>query len=690
MQTGVVLWTMGGILLSFLLLPLSFCVGWAVLKYLLRALKVGDETLSEILLSPEGYLQSFCFGTILLLCIELLLLSFGLSWNATTALVLVAGGAAIGPSWGAFESAFRLAWRGASTINFALWILIIAILGPTLVGSLNGIVTPWVNNYGDLAWHLGIISSFAVGMNFPPEYQIFPGERLSYPFLVDFWTASTWWTASNTWALTFHFAFEWMVCWLLIYAALRGNRNWILPWTVLFGGGSSLLIFRLHPLLKTFQQSGGHAHSLLEQGFPWAPFLTTVWVTQRPALFGAAIFLCALGFFHRFLATYRFADPGEREDRLRAILFVLGIPLSLSVLVHTHLFGVVILYLAAWYFFGICLAAVKKGGWPSIQEQFYSGILFGLFLIPSLFFLPIIWGKRGIVSFTMSWNPWRWVEGKGVLSAVGNDFVLWLTNAEAWIICAGLLCLFLPRRRELASLFAIFVLMNFVRTSVWEWDQIKVFLGIYLAFMSVWAYAEKNFPESSPAVRKIQFAALLLIVPGLTEFSEAFFRLYQNYTVYSLVDLRLAETLRQITPRDAIIAAAPDHNSPVTLSGRKLFQGYNGTLSSHGLSYQSREEMTKSFTRLLHCVDEAERAVVAKDKCPQYLVWTERERRLWPGKDPKNFPELGKTAAIEIWRILPALPGATENIAPGPVSSVNDSLSQELSRSQAPNAQNPN
>jgi hypothetical protein len=46
------------------------------------------------------------------------------------------------------------------------------------------------NAYGDLAFHLGIITSFKEQQLFPPQYSIFPGIRMGYPFLVDSFTSS--------------------------------------------------------------------------------------------------------------------------------------------------------------------------------------------------------------------------------------------------------------------------------------------------------------------------------------------------------------------------------------------------------------------------------------------------------------------------------------------------------------------
>src|SRR5205085_6577891 len=42
------------------------------------------------------------------------------------------------------------------------------------------------NHLGDLPFHLGIITGFARGANFPPQHPEFAGARLTYPFIVDF------------------------------------------------------------------------------------------------------------------------------------------------------------------------------------------------------------------------------------------------------------------------------------------------------------------------------------------------------------------------------------------------------------------------------------------------------------------------------------------------------------------------
>jgi hypothetical protein len=53
----------------------------------------------------------------------------------------------------------------------------------------DGVYTGVLNNYGDLPFHLSVITRFAFGQNFPPEDPTFAGARFTYPFMTDFISA---------------------------------------------------------------------------------------------------------------------------------------------------------------------------------------------------------------------------------------------------------------------------------------------------------------------------------------------------------------------------------------------------------------------------------------------------------------------------------------------------------------------
>ena len=53
----------------------------------------------------------------------------------------------------------------------------------------TGLSTGLLNNFGDLPFHISVITSFAYGNNYPPEDPTFAGVRFTYPFISDFVSA---------------------------------------------------------------------------------------------------------------------------------------------------------------------------------------------------------------------------------------------------------------------------------------------------------------------------------------------------------------------------------------------------------------------------------------------------------------------------------------------------------------------
>ena len=52
-----------------------------------------------------------------------------------------------------------------------------------MIESPEGLATGVLNNFGDLPFHLSVITSFAYGNNFPPEDPTYAGVHFTYPFL---------------------------------------------------------------------------------------------------------------------------------------------------------------------------------------------------------------------------------------------------------------------------------------------------------------------------------------------------------------------------------------------------------------------------------------------------------------------------------------------------------------------------
>ena len=90
-----------------------------------------------------------------------------------------------------FEADWRITNRSKGEIfYYSAWIVLLIMLFSRVVMFYpDGLHTAPANNFGDLPFHFGVITSFAYGENLPPENPIFAGMRFTYPFLIDFLTA---------------------------------------------------------------------------------------------------------------------------------------------------------------------------------------------------------------------------------------------------------------------------------------------------------------------------------------------------------------------------------------------------------------------------------------------------------------------------------------------------------------------
>jgi hypothetical protein len=72
-----------------------------------------------------------------------------------------------------------------AAVAIVMWL----VFSRALLDKPDGIATGVLNNYGDLPFHISVITRFAFGQNFPPEDPTFAGVRFTYPFITDFISA---------------------------------------------------------------------------------------------------------------------------------------------------------------------------------------------------------------------------------------------------------------------------------------------------------------------------------------------------------------------------------------------------------------------------------------------------------------------------------------------------------------------
>ena len=82
---------------------------------------------------------------------------------------------------------------GIQLAYVAFYLVVAAILWRAfqraMIETPEGIFTGLLNNFGDLPFHLSVITGFSLGNNFPPQDPTYAGVRFTYPFLTDFVSA---------------------------------------------------------------------------------------------------------------------------------------------------------------------------------------------------------------------------------------------------------------------------------------------------------------------------------------------------------------------------------------------------------------------------------------------------------------------------------------------------------------------
>ncbi|HKG96755.1 MAG TPA: hypothetical protein VKA97_03030, partial [Pyrinomonadaceae bacterium] len=233
-----------------------------------------------------------------------------------------------------------------------------------------GISTGLLNNFGDLPFHLSVITSFAFGNNFPPEDPTYAGVRFTYPFLSDFVSAvfvrcganlrQSMFIENFILALSFiGLVHRWALVMLRdrlaaiitpLLVLLNGGMGWVLLFDKA-GKSESGLFGVLLDLPPSFTV-------IPETTWRWGNAISALLVPQRGFLMGLP--LATIAFTQWWLATEKARPPenlkeGRASDKKKSVgneptqtrplntrrMIAAGVAAGLLPLVHAHSFVVV-------------------------------------------------------------------------------------------------------------------------------------------------------------------------------------------------------------------------------------------------------------------------------------------------------------------------------------------------------------
>ncbi len=501
------------------------------------------------------------------------------------------------------ESIGYLLFYAATTV--ILW----KVFDRAVIEDETGISTGLLNNFGDLPFHLSVITSFAYGNNFPPEDPTYAGVSFTYPFLSDFASAIFVRCGASFRDATFIVSFPLALAfvglvhrWALVL--LRDKLAAILtPLLVLLNGGMGwVLLFSK----ATTDERGLWGVLVSQPSFTvipdsvwrWGNAVSALLVPQRGFLMGLP--LAVIAFTQWWLALEGESDAPKRQpargkqtkvssEPERPSRFPLptrrmiaaGVAAGLLPLVHAHSF-VVVMGMAA------CLALIK------IRWREW----FAFFAVASAIAIPqLLWSTLNSSVDASTFFAWELGWDRGT----ENPIVFWFKNTGIFIplIVTAILVKFdgyLVGKRLLLFYLPFtlcFIIPNFVKMAPWIWDNIKVLYYWWLASAPLVALLLAKLWQQS-SIRKV-IAVLLFVcvtLAGALDVLGIAFRSVR-YGIFDAAGVRFAERVKERTAPRSLIIHAPVHNTPIFLTGRRSLMGYPGHIWTHGLEFVQRESEIK-------------------------------------------------------------------------------------------------
>lgn len=479
--------------------------------------------------------------------------------------------------------------------------------------DINGAIhTGGSQNYGDLPYHIGAITSFTEGNNFPPQNPSYAGAKFTYPFVSDLISAGFVMVGSSIRASllvpNIAWAFSLLALLATFFTDLTGSRRAgrIGAALLFLSGGLGFAWF-----LNDYWQSGRGFFEFVNKltrdytindTFRWGNSMVVLFMTQRSLLLGMPITVIVLGWLWRvFTASDEELDSASTVGwKFPHVPLLVGGLAGLLPLIHLHslavLFVVTGVLLFArfdrvkwWLAFGagVCITALPELIW----------LMTGTATDAVKFFeWKFGWDKRsdGFV--------WFWFKNTGLvfpLLAAGIAIAILklrsLRSGEPDETAAAestrltrLLIFYIP--------FALFfIICNVAKLAPWEWDNIKVLIYWYVGSIPFMVLAVEKLLDAGKAGFAVGVLAVVVLVAAgsldvwRTVTGNVDMRIFEPEAV------RIADQIKKRTDPKAVIVNAPTFKSAVVLSGRQSLMRYSGHLNSHGINYVERESDVKQI-----------------------------------------------------------------------------------------------
>jgi hypothetical protein len=440
------------------------------------------------------------------------------------------------------------------------------------------------STYGDLAMHLGFISSIATQGTFPPMYSICPDMPVNYPFLCES-------VGSTIYLLGTSLRFATMVTasyaiLLVIMGVYCFFQEWlcearksVFAMLLFFVGGGfgfwyffDLLKDNPQNLTRLFTAFYETPTNFVPNGLRWVNPIADMMIPQRALLFGWSLLFPCLFLLHR-----------GAIKRDTSAFIPLGVLAGALPLIHTHSFlalGIV----SGFYLFRSFIKNEGKTQWFGYAK--YLGIVL-LLALPQLVFFTFK-QSGGFLKFHFNWANesdnyiWFYIKNFGLIALLSPVAFLAANKEEKGIVGGAIL---------------IWLIAEFIQFQPNPYDNNKLLFIAFLyacGLVGSWLFDAKDRLTRGAARNRLSIALLSAIVCA-TMFLSGGLTLGREYvSEYQLIDadqVAAAEFVKENTAPDATFLTYNNHNNCIAaLTGRNIVCGSGSYLFFHGVDYSAREQ----------------------------------------------------------------------------------------------------
>jgi hypothetical protein len=560
----------------------------------------------------------------------------------------------------------------------------------------NGGLFGGQSTFGDLSLHLGIVTSIAEQGTFPPEYSIFPGKMLSYPFLINSLSSSLYlFGTSLRWAVlvpSFVMSLALITGFFIVANEILKNKYAAAFAVVLFffNGGFGFIYFmdgiakKPENFTRMFTAWYNTPTNYNEHLIRWSNTICDMIIPQRTTMAGWTIVLFAFWLLQKALSEKR-----------RTYFVYSGIVAGLLPMIHTHSFLAFGIISAVWsvtcliqedyknvrasntlkvsslVLFSVIII-LPKAGWMALaavaiimiflavnficqsnKRQISSYIsLWISFLIPVIFLaLPqlLFWTFPQSSEGSFLKLQWGW-------AANGGDLWPWFWIKNVGVVMLLIIPAILAADRKIGDMIlgpsVLFAVSNLILFQPNNYDNNKLLYVWYMFAVIIVSGYVFNIYER---IREVNGTWCLLIIITILSTLSGLLTIGREINSagiqnYSSAQVEAADFIKKRTAADALFLTGDQHLNPVSaLAGRKIYSGAPLYLYFHGVNYSTRAEQVK---RMYQSPEELKELAAQLDIC--YVLISNYEKSKYSADVEffkNNFPILFHKEDIYIFDV---------------------------------------